>query len=357
MNQKPTGSPIIAREFFPFAKYFLLIIFILAVIVLVWFIFLKFSKYKETPKYLEKKKKRKPSKVEIKNFCSKYNFSKDQRKVFTYIAKNLKNENLIYSIKDDVRLNEIFCEFYKRLSSEKNEKQIYALFSLLFKIEQINSHKAKITSSHKIPVSTVINYVSEKKEIHPFVLIKNTDNFLIFEISQSFYSDENKPKVLDKLYFIFKSSSGLTYYFSTRVINYEKTEDDKFTLITSHPQDFTQKAQRTSKRKNTEEKCDFYFAKLTDVKNNIFSISEKQNEGILLNISEGGCCIKTELAIKENQNILIHLPFLQTDEQIIGIIKHTRKFTDKTFALHIQFINLSIKTKNLILSYVYNFLK
>ena len=93
------------------------------------------------------------------------------------------------------------------------------------------------------------------------------------------------------------------------------------------------------------------------VKNNIFSISEKSNEGILLNISEGGCCIKTNLAIKENQNILIHLPFLQTDEQIIGIIKHTRKFTDKTFALHIQFINLSIKTKNLILSYVYNFLK
>ena len=141
--------------------------------------------------------------------------------VLNYIKEN---ENLIYSIKDNVRLNEIFCEFYKKFSSERNDKKIYALFSLLFKIEQINSHKAKINSSHQIPVSTVINYVSEKKDVHPFVLIKNSDNFLIFEIPQSFYSDENKPKVLDKLHFIFKSSSGLTYYFSTRVINYEKTE-------------------------------------------------------------------------------------------------------------------------------------
>lgn len=357
MNQKPTGSPIIAREFFPFVKYFLLIIFIFAVIVLIWFIFLKFSKYKETPEYLEKKKKKRPSTKEISIFCSKHNFSKDQRKIFTYIAKNLKNENLIFSIKNNARLNEIFKEFYLKFSAENDEKRTYSLFSLLFKIEQINTHKTKIPSSHQIPLSTVINYVSEKKQVHPFVLMKNTENFLIFEIPKSFYSDENKPKVLDKLHFIFKSSSGLTYYFSTRVVNYEKTEDEKYTLITSHPQDFSQKAQRTSKRKNTEEKCDFYYAKLTDDKNNIFSVSEKPNEGILLNISEGGCCIKTELAIKENQNILIHLPFLQTDEQIIGIIKHTRRFTDKTFALHIQFINLSIKTKNLILSYVYNFLK
>ena len=74
---------------------------------------------------------------------------------------------------------------------------------------------------------------------------------------------------------------------------------------------------------------------------------------------ENSVVLKNKYAkyLKENQNILIHLPFLQSDEQIIGIIKHTRKFTDKTFALHIQFINLSIKTKNLILSYVYNFLK
>jgi hypothetical protein len=167
MNQKPTGSPIIAREFFPFVKYFLLIIFILAVIVLVWYIFLKFSKYKETPEYLEKKKKKRPSTKEISIFCSKFNFSKEQRKVFTYIAKNLKNENLIYSIKDNVRLNEIFNEFYKKLSLERNDKKIYALFSLLFKIEQINSHKAKIKNleppKNNIPKDILEDYLKTRK--------------------------------------------------------------------------------------------------------------------------------------------------------------------------------------------------
>ena len=83
MNQKPTGSPIIAREFFPFVKYFLLIIFILAVIVLVWYIFLKFSKYKETGNvsYLDK----------AKNYAN------------IYIAKDTCTEEVISKINDTLK--------------------------------------------------------------------------------------------------------------------------------------------------------------------------------------------------------------------------------------------------------------
>ena len=86
-----------------------------------------------------------------------------------------------------------------------------------------------------------------------------------------------------------------------------------------------------------------------------YIVSEKEYEGKITNISAGGCCIQTDLPIKEKQYIGIILPDTGIDETIVGIIRRTRRLPTGKLALHIQFIQISLATKNRIHTLVYKY--
>ena len=77
-----------------------------------------------------------------------------------------------------------------------------------------------------------------------------------------------------------------------------------------------------------------------------FVVRPKEYEGRITNISSGGCCIKTTLPIKEKQYLSLRVPSLELHEHIIGIIRKTRKLVDNTYNLHIQFLKISLDSKN-----------
>ena len=113
-----------------------------------------------------------------------------------------------------------------------------------------------------------------------------------------------------------------------------------------------------NKRKAIDYPCyfDSIIKEQIDKKSEItYFFNEKFHEGKLINISGGGCCLKTSLPIKENQKLGIKIPLLNLNSPIVGIIKKTRKLPDNTFALHIQFIKFSIKEQNKILAFIYGF--
>jgi hypothetical protein len=148
-------------------------------------------------------------------------------------------------------------------------------------------------------------------------------------------------------------------------MRYQNNPDGKIYLIIAHSEDLLNQAHRNSKRESIDAECIFSPARLARpeekdkkaLKNNEerYIVAQKEYKGKLTNISSGGCCIKTNLPIKEKQYLSILIPSLNIDDHIIGIIRRTRQLLDNTYNLHIQFLHIELESKNKINAYAFKY--
>lgn len=354
------GSPILARQSAPVFKIILSLLILTVIIFLIYVIFNKISKYKNSDKYKQKEINRITTYSDVKKYAKINNLSKQEFNILWNVCSITKCLNINYLLKSNNAVNELFHNAYNLLIQDTtfSDEKLDDFFITLFKIETLIAEYKKIPSTRSIPISTVIFFISETGEQYPFCMIKNNKDFFTVEVPEFIYSSHRKPKTLIRTRFTFKTNDGLSYNFISRIIRYDKTPDDKYLMIIAHTDQLSCQAQRHYKREFFEQECTFTPIRINknQVKNNdIYIVSEKKYKGKITNISAGGCCIQTNLPIREQQHIGVLLPELGIEETIVGIIKRTRKLPNGLFALHIQFIHLSLKAKNKIYLFVYKY--
>ena len=226
----------------------------------------------------------------------------------------------------------------------------------MYSIELITAQTKTLISTRQIPVNTVLFYLTNDSEKFPFTLVESTKEAMILEIPEFFYKSPNKPELLERSRYVFKTENGLTYNFISRTMRYEENKDTgKILMLVAHTENLATQMHRHFRREMFDDQCFFSSVKKGTDKKEKYIVSEKKYEGQLSNISGGGCCIKTDLPVKENQLIAMDFPKIQVKEQVIGIIKRTRKLPTGTFALHIQFLDISLESQNMIMAYVYKY--
>ena len=355
-----TGSPIEARKTAPIFELLLILGIIIAIIALIFFIIKAVYAHQQTPEYLEKEKQRKTRWSDVQKVAKKINLTNKESELLWDICRHTECPNIFFMIKKNNEVKDIFFKAYNLFKKNKYFKptSMDMFFNLLYKLEMSIVQSKKIPTTRSLPVSTMIFYISENNEQYPLCIVKNDKDFFSVELPTFFYNSHHKPNILDKCRFIYKTEDGLSYSFATRIIRYEESNDKQPLMIISHTDQLISQPQRHSKREFVEEKC--YFSPIRINKNSIrnndmFIYSDKNYEGKMTNISVGGCCIQTNLPIREKQHLSVSVPSYNISEKIIGIIKKTRKLPNGNFALHIQFIHISLKTKNKIHAIVYKF--
>lgn len=359
MNYTPDGSPLSARQNAPIFLIILILLLIAALVVLVWFISKKISDYYNSPEYEDKQKNRQTTLKDIKLIAEENKIPQDQANLLFYLCKKYKLPNFTYTLKDNSQISEIFKKAYFDLIKENiSPEQLNLFFKLHFSLEVASAQTKKYLSTRQIPLETMLFYISPEGEQYPFTLSLNTKDYFSVEIPNFFYNLKDKPEVLEKARFTFRSVNGLSHSFIARVMRYQKTPDNKVFMNLTHSENLVTESQRHFKREMFDEICHFYPVKTLKDENGkdpSFVISEKKYEGRISNISGGGCCIKTNLPIVEKQHLAVVFPNITGEQKTIGIIKGTRKLPDQRFALHIQFLNISIDCQNKILAYVYKY--
>jgi len=353
------STPLQARFNFPYLTAILIIVLIFAFIFLIWMLVQRYLKYLKSEKYLNKEKNRETKKKDLIKIQKEFNLEKQDLTFLSYLTNHIKTINLFYILKDNNSLQEFTrTAFFSLKEQNASAEKINQLFQTSFKIERNIAQTKKMISTKQIAPSTVVFYVTKEGEKLPFYCAKNTNEYLALEIPQFFFEKPNKPTTLDKINFTFKPQNSSNYCFSTRIIRYHKADDEKFYMILAHTENLYAELQRHHKRKTIDYPCDFSPIKINinhKTSNDMFIYTNKYYKGKLINISGGGCCIKTSLPIKENQHIGIKIPMLDLNSPIVGLIKKTRRLPDGTFSLHIQFIKFSITEQNKILAFVYGF--
>lgn len=358
MNYTPDGSLITARQNAP---VFLIItgLLILAVLIfLIWIVSRAISKYKTSPEYQEKQKSRPTTFKDIKFLKNEYKIPNEESDLLFEICQLMNLPNIVYLIKDNLKMQEIFKSAYFKLqASGCDSKKLNLLFKLNYFTEIISAQSKKLISTKQIPVSTIVFYVSETNEQFPFTVLENTNDYFLLEVPNFFFNLDNRPDLLNRVRFTFKSQNGLSHNFISRITRYQKNPDGTTVIFVSHTEKLITETHRHFRRETFD--CDCKFSSAQKIQKNDgsigFKISEKKYAGKISNISGGGCCIKTNLPIQEKQYIALFLSQIAEGLSVTGLIRGTRKLPTGEFALHIQFLELPIEAQNKIFEFVYKY--
>lgn len=357
-----SGSPIEARQ--AHAPDIAIIIILLAIFALIlaiaFIIFKRISNYYKSEEFLEKERSRKTKYKDIVTLAKEHNLSEQDSAILWEICRITDCNNILFSIKSNAEVNELFHTAYD-IMTQKNlftDQKMNDFFTCLFKLELIVAQTKKILSTRQIPPESVIFYISNEGEQYPFTVTLNQKDFFTAEIPEFIYKSPRRPELLTRSRFTFKTSDGLSYNLITRIIRYNEGNDGKYYMVLSHSEQLESQAQRHFKREFFERECLFAAARPNENAKkgeDKFIVSDNEYEGKITNISAGGCCIQTTLPIKENQYISVHLPDTGIEENIIGIIRRTRRLPTGKLALHIQFQDISLKARNRIYILVYKY--
>lgn len=353
-----SGSPLQARKTAPLFSTILILALIIAIIVAISILIKKITEYRHSQKFIEKEKSRCTKYYDVLKYAKKNKLSAKEKNILWDVCQAAKWNNILYSLKDNASVNELFKTAYFKLQEKKyfTDVKLNLFFKLLFKIELIVAQYKKLISSRQIPLKSIVFYISDEGEQYPFSLLENTKDYFAVELPSFFANSERKPQLLHQYRFTYKTVDGLSHNFVTRIMRYDISTPDLLKAIIAHTDNLECQTFRKFKREFFEEKCRFSAIAFTDNDKKEYTIKGEPIEAKITNISGGGCCIRTNLPIKENQPLCVHLDSIGIENEIIGLIKKTRKLPNGTYSLHIQFINLPIPVQNKILLLVYKYI-
>ncbi len=361
------SSPLSARASFPIGIYIAGVLIVAAIILGIWVLTKRVIAYRKSDVYIQKQLERITTQKDVKKFTDDNRLTPAMSTMLWNMCRDLKVPNINYLIREAEKLEELFRKYYFLIKENgASQQDINTLFELTFTVEKISASTKNLLSTKQLPIESVVFYLTHESEQFPLYVKINNNDFVALEVPKFLVERPNiKPPLLERLRFITKAQNGMTYHFTSRAMRYQNNPDGKIYLIIAHSEDLINQAHRNSKRESIDTDCLFSPARIARkeeidkkaLKKNEdqYVIAQKEYKGKLTNISSGGCCIKTNLPIKEKQYLSIRIPSLDIDQHIIGIIRRTRQLLDNTYNLHIQFLKIDLASKNRINAYAFKY--
>ena len=355
-----TGSPLQARLEVNVFSVVLIIIGIFFVIGLVYAVSRMITTYLNSPAYLEKKKNRPTSIKDITEISNQCALVKEERDVLFLICKNHKTPNIKYIVRDYETMYGLFKEQFNIFSTENNEILKTYLFGLQKKIFKVFRQQGLIKNSKNISSGTVFTLTVGKGFHHKLVLADNNAEAMVLTIPPTLKKD-SLPKALEKVSFIFELEDGTPYSVETRIVRYQVGKENEDQMVVVHSDKISPLQKREQERAELNLACKYHSVKVVadgnGKKESIKYVpSEKAYDGVIEDISSGGCRLIATLPIKAEQHIYINGPLNgKQNDEAVGTIVRTTKRSDGIYILHIKFIKIDVKVTNRIQAMVYKY--
>ena len=346
-----SGSTIQARAELPVFKVIIIVVAIFFVIALAYIISRFITNYLNSPAYIEKKKNRPTSPKDLNEVSALCSLVKEEKEVLQLICKEHRTPNIKYIVRDYTATYNLFKEQFKTFDRVNDEVGKTYLFNLQKKVFKTFRQQGLIKNSKNITANTIFTLTVAKGFHHKLPLTENNSEAMILTIPPTIKQDE-LPKALEKVNFIFELEDGTPYNIETRVVRYQTGKENAQQMVVVHSDKVSPLQKREQERAELNLPCKFHSVKVSvegSGKNEKVNYipSEKAYDGILEDISTGGCRLVATLPIKAEQHIYIDGQFnaKQTDHAV-GTIVRTTKRSDGIYILHIKFIKIDVKVTN-----------
>ena len=355
-----SGSPLQARLEVNVFSVILILAAIIVVITVVYMISKIITNYLNSPEYIEKKKNRPTSQKDINEIATRCSLSKEEKDILSNICKNNRTPNIKYIVNDYATMQDLFRSQFITFDKNGDEIGKSHLFLLQKKVFKVFRQQEKLKNSKNIAAQTVLTLTVAKGFHHKLTMVDNNSEAIVLEIPHSIKNEE-LPKPLEKVSFIFELEDGTPYNLETRVVRYQKGKNGENQMVIVHSDKISPLQKREQERAEINVQCEFRSVKVV-VENEgkkekvRYVPSDKAHEGVIEDISTGGCRLIAKLPIKADQNIYIDGPLnKKQNDHVVGTIVRTTKRSDGIYILHIRFLRIDMKVVNRIQAMVSKF--
>ena len=348
-----SGSPLLARAQLNMFLVIAIIVVVFATLAVIYLISRIIHNYFNSPQYLEKQRRRPTTAKDVSAVAKQCALTKKEHAMLTKVCKTAPSVNIKYLLLDLTMLEQCLREEFLELKSKDDEDGKTVLFSLRTKIRHTYVPPDSVTSSRKISVGTRLTYTASQGVHYKLTLVEKQMDSITLDIPAAMSERGEKPPSLSKVTFIFEQANGTPYLMDTRVMRYQLGKQRQEQMIVMHSDQISPLQKRQNERIEMQQECQFASVTVTKTgegKNETvtYKPSDTMHNGMLFDVSTGGCRLLVNIPIKAEQYIYVKGRFNHRDEDAATgiILRTTRRQDDGKYLLHIKFVAISTETVN-----------
>ncbi|MFP3089198.1 PilZ domain-containing protein [Treponema sp. TIM-1] len=300
----------------------------------------------------------------LNRLANSYGLDRDQKKLLEQIFRAAGVSDLQRVMENPTLLDKYFRQAYRTIertssTEEEEQRKLSLLFSLRNIIDNAQATGNITTTTQVAANSTVVLIVG--KESYPVKVLSSGRDSLSVECPVNALGNPVKITTGAKVTLSFFTKSSKGFSFDTRVV--EKTDTSRGTVLqVAHSHKVKNMAQRKSRRKQASMSCNFYLVFIEESgrgrkKKQKLILDKRKFSGAILDISIGGCAIKTSTFIAVGSRLKIEIAY--SSEQrlaVLGqVLRINRSGAMGSIIMHIKFLKVPRRAWNTINAMVFEY--
>jgi hypothetical protein len=293
-----------------------------------------------------------------------YGLNKDQSKLLEYIFRTDAVNDPMGVIQNPALLDKHFNRTYKRIeknagTDEDAQQRLSLLFSVRNILEAAPSSGAAVMSTRRIS-ENMTAVLSTGKETYPVRVISSKGEAILVECPRNALGTPIRIAKGTRVTLSFFTKSSKGFAFDSRSLGMAETARGT-ALQLAHAGQPKLLTQRRYRRRQTAASCNFSLVLVEETgtgrkKTRKMTVDSRRFNGTILDVSMGGCSIRTNSSIPPGSRLKIEFDYL--DKMIIAalgqVLRINRSGAVSTI-MHIKFIKVPRKTMNAINALVYEY--
>jgi c-di-GMP-binding flagellar brake protein YcgR len=300
----------------------------------------------------------------LNRLANSYGLTKEQKKLLEQILRAAGVSDPQRIMENSALLDRHFKQAYRTIertssSEEEEQRRLALLFSLRNTIDNAQPMGSITTTTQVAANSTVVLIVG--KESYPVKVVSSGRESLSVECPLNALGSPVKINAGAKVTISFFTQSSKGFSFDTRVV--DRTDTSRGTILqVAHSHKVKSMAQRKSRRKQASLTANFYLVFIEESgrgrkKKQKLILDKRKFSGTILDISVGGCAIKTSTFIAVGSRLKIEIAY--SDERqlaVLGqVLRINRSGSLGAVIMHIKFIKVPRRAWNAINAMVFEY--
>ncbi len=301
----------------------------------------------------------------LRKTASQYGLSSDESSFLAEVLTQHHLTNPERVMSNPAVLDKIFAKTYDRIerqakSEAEAERDKTFLFSIRQSVEAAHSQSFQINTTRRIPSGYPATLKTETGEQYPTRLLGTKTERLLTEAPRNAVGSLLRFARGTHFTVSFYAKNNQGFTFETKALGSDEFEGSPV-LVLSHSEHVTALPGRKHKRQPSHIAAGFSTAHIVELQEGKMIrkklvVDEGNTNGIITDISAGGCALKSVSPIKTGEYLKIE--FTDTHERnlvALGRVVRTNKTGGIGGIMHIQFMKVPTKTSNAIQALVYGY--
>ena len=306
------------------------------------------------------------SKRDWRRGARSFGLTEEELRFLENYARNLGSANPDATLRNKARLESFFKEVYR--SIEKNsdsetdaDERKALLFEIRERLARRNALGTPVHSTRQLGRNTPLSFITPEEENYPSVIVRSEQQGLFVEPIIDPLGDPIRFRRGTKLSCFFYTKAHQGYQFTTKVAGFQ-TLADRELMVLAHNDAVSALPSRQHQRREARVPCTFYRVGVTTDKTKGKSQSSARVEsigfpGIVIDLSAGGMAIQAATTLPPGEFLKTVLEAGNGKQVAFGKVLRLNKSRGSGGIMHIQFVKISRKSLNAILSYVHGYVE